>query len=838
MLRKRDVYRRLPMEVDEPDGRGSLVPWPPMRYLLALAPWQPDAVADTLNEIPPSDNLFVNAAILEVAMALPINKVPVVVPRVSVCLDARYTGGWSGQLGKLTGRLATANEVGAALSLAGAVLALHDPPPEPAAVSELMVSLREPHLRVPDYVYHEFLREQIPALARAAGLPVVELLGDLLEDAIRISSTRAMIDAGEDLSAVWRREIAEQPDVHDVGLKSHLVSALRDATDAVIESGRAGLPEVVELLEARQPSIFRRLAMFLLASSGHADIALIEARLVDRVAFHDEQLRPEHTLLMGASYVRLSDAAQAEILGFIDEGRGTEWLTARTQAFMGREPTADEEMAYVERWQLERLSPIALHLTGEWAERYRRLSETHGAAPPNVPDLRGGPWAPTSPATPEELAALDVDELLAFVAGFEPASDYLGPSGPGLARSLVEVIAASPAKYMPQARRFGDVAPEYACAALEALWRVANASGDVDWAAALDLCEAVVAHSRSSDGEANGLGWRSARFDVIRVLGLGLERDQIDPGTRRRVFAVIRVLVGDPDPTPADEAADGLAITSPGQLASGTVRPKAIRLAADYAIWVYRREPHDGFAEVLGLIEEHLDPVTDPSVAVRAAIGEQFPNLVAFDPQWAAAHADQIIPAVDDERTLWEAGWDAYLWVGPRNKATYESLRTRYELAVARIAPESSDRRQQSRDRVLAQHLMAIYAGGSLELDGGPVEGFFRAADEAARASSLEWIGRWLTRDGPAPKEEVVERLFALWDRRVEAVRARPSKELSAFGRWFCSPHLDVPRRINGLRSALNLSGAVDDAHHVVDELAALAERYPPRGVGAAFVDG
>lgn len=146
---------------------------------------------------------------------------------------------------------------------------------------------------------------------------------------------------------------------------------------------------------------------------------------------------------------------------------------------------------------------------------------------------------------------------------------------------------------------------------------------------------------------------------------------------------------------------------------------------------------------------------------------------------------------------------------------------------MARIEPHTNDKRQQSRDRNLAQHIMVLYWGGSLALDSGLVPQMFAAADEATRTHALEWIGRWLVQEGPSAKDEVVERLLALWAQRVEAVRAQPSKELSAFGWWFCSPQIPPEPRLQGLRSAVALSGGVKNSEKVVEDLAALSGHYP-----------
>lgn len=58
-------------------------------------------------------------------------------------------------------------------------------------------------------------------------------------------------------------------------------------------------------------------------------------------------------------------------------------------------------------------------------------------------------------------------------------------------------------------------------------------------------------------------------------------------------------------------------------------------------------------------------PAVDPSRAVRSVYGENFPQLVAMAPQWAARNVDSIFPLDPEEQPLLDAAWDAYLGGAP-----------------------------------------------------------------------------------------------------------------------------------------------------------------------------
>ena len=600
------------------------------------------------------------------------------------------------------------------------------------------------------------------------------------------------------------------------------------------------LRNIVELLEARQWSIFRRIVLHLVLY-GSRDLALVEARLGSQELFDDGQLRPEYDRLLAAHFTALGEDTRTAILAMIDRGRNVDAHVEWVRTVHGRDPTADELRAYVEVWQQERLAPMADQLPEDWRTRYELFLATHGPPASGPSGLGGGFVVDRSPTTAEELAALDVDELILYLKDFAPSGDFLGPSKSGLGTTLTDVVAANPTRYLSAAGRLGALDVEYAHGVLNGVLRNVTGGAEVEWAHVLDLCEAIVAHPRvAPDGREIEDGWGWVRLDVMRLLCAGFTATHaLQDEHRARAFAVIQATASDPHPSPIDEERYGPPNMSPDDLALNSVRPRALDAAVQYGIWIYRRHSDDSFREVTELLDEHLDPTTDPSVAVRSVLGSQFSNLMALDGTWASQAADRIFPAKETYRPLWGAAWDAYLWRGLQNKPTWLALRDQYALAVTRVVPNADDRRQQSRDHALANHLTSLYWAGELPLEEGLMAEFLAIADDETRRQALESIGRGLAQEGPELEPAVMNRLFALWDSRVEAARSTPSTELSAFGWWFCSTRLPAESRIKGVKDALAFSGSVEPAHMVLDQLATLSSEEPRRAADllAAMVE-
>ena len=832
LLQSARLFAQPPSPALQDDNTVGFPPWPQLHYLVRMATVLPEDVTEIVKAIPTTDNAAVNSGIIDIGRALPVAHAAQLVPRLAATLSTRYRIGFPMRLADLIGTFSEAGDFPSALALTRALLSF-EPTVEPDGgdlPSELVRSMREPRLRVDEHTYESILQRHTTPLAGSIGQPVIEFLAELLEEAITVSASPEMIEQGQDFSSVWLRAIAPVGLGHDLGIKSRLTSALSHALAARAAAVPTDLRPMLDLVGTRKWSIFRRLSLDLLARST-ADEPEIRMQLTDPVVFDDLHLRPEYDRLLTARFAALTGEAQQAILAMVERGPShvdghLEWV----RQAQGREVTDEELQTYVETWQRDRLAPIAGQLPEEWTHRYEKLVADHG--PPrrsDAPLFTGSFVAQRSPTSAEELATLSIDDLVVYLGAFEPSPEFLVPSKGGLAQALTDVVAADPSRYLLAARQLGDLDVEYAHGALNGIVRAQTSGAMLDWDLVIVLCETIVSHPRSrtpDDSTSDGWGW--ARLDVMRLLISGFTGPH-PPGDqhRQRIFDLIEGVASDPHPTPAEEERFGPPNMSPDDLALNSVRPRALDAAVQYGIWVYRNHPEDPFSEITSLIEQHLDPVADPSVAVRAVLGREFSNLLAFDRGWAEAAAARIYPAEEPLRRLWEAAWDAYLWRGLRNKPTWLALRDRYTLAVARLAPGSEDRRDQSRDHALTNHLMNLYWAGELALDDGLLAAFFASADDETRRMALESVGRGLAQDGPALEPAVLDRLLALWDSRVQAAQTRASQELSAYGWWFSSTRLPAVRRFDGLRNALTLAGAAEPAHMVVEQLASLSADHP-----------
>ena len=113
----------------------------------------------------------------------------------------------------------------------------------------------------------------------------------------------------------------------------------------------------------------------------------------------------------------------------------------------------------------------------------------------------------------------------------------------------------------------------------------------------------------------------------------------------------------DPEPTPDDEAKHDSLSFDPANLAINTTRGEAMNALLQYALWIRRHIEKEADAEELiyrgledmpevrDVLVAHLDPTSEPSLAIRSIYGHWFPWLVLLDDKWAKDHVELIFPA-------------------------------------------------------------------------------------------------------------------------------------------------------------------------------------------------
>lgn len=856
-LLENDFFRQAPAE-----GR-----WPEAGYLARVARVETAAaeVCEIILKLPDTENRLVHAELVEAARAMPAN----VAAKLSDKIEswARSAAGFfSADFGALMGKFAAGGERTAALRLAKVLLEVM--PPRVGDEGEPGLFHPMPQTRPDLWNYEQILIKQVPELVEVAGLEALDLLCDLLSDAIRLSLREPDKSVPSDVSQIWRPAVEEHEQNLLPELRSLLTRAVRNAAISIVRSRQTTLVRTVAALERRKPPwwIFRRIAMHLLVELGNPrSLKRVSKYLTDRELFDAPECLHEYVRLLQRWFPDLNAAQQHRILGWIDAGplpQHLENLRRNIPQFTGK-PVSDEDVERFKKlWRRDWLQRLGDSLPKEKKPELETLVAELG--PREHPDLgsyRTEVVGSQSPLGLDDFKRKSITEQVEYLHNWQPSGDqFMGPSRAGLGERVAKLVAENPDSYAKEAHRFENVDPTYQRFLLNGLREAVEKGRSFDWQLVFRLCQRILEEPIEIPGRQGppleddpDRTW--CRTAVATLLETALRQKQvpIPIGLKDELWKLLDTLSDDPNPTPEHEVRYGGSNMDPATLALNSTRGQAMHCVIHYAWWVCQstakneRQASSGGApsgfdavpEARRVLEAHLDTNADPSLAIRAVYGQRFIWLWLVDKQWATDNADRIFPVDESRRQYWEAAWSSYLAFSQLYWEVFEALRQQYELAVARLTTVSVLLRLpvDPKER-LAEHLALLYWGGRIASNGSdPLwERFWSNAQVDVRRHGLWFLGRSLYDANETLEAELLARLRSLWERRLSVARAADSlgdyaAEIAQFGWWFCSGKFSEDWALEQLESALEFAGYVDPDQLVFAGLAEASKRKPLESV-------
>jgi hypothetical protein len=321
---------------------------------------------------------------------------------------------------------------------------------------------------------------------------------------------------------------------------------------------------------------------------------------------------------------------------------------------------------------------------------------------------------------------MTVEQLVDYLRSWAPSGELMGESMEGLGAQLSALVAAEAERYSAESERFKGSDPTYVRGLLIALLVPVKEKRIIAWGPILSLCGWVMEQPRRIPGRKGGIldrdpdrGW--TRNAIAKLLSEGFDHDSIPFEQRARAWGVLERLTEDYMPTPEDDARYG-ENTDPASYSINTTRGEAMHAVVRYALWVRRRqekEPDgkaragrgfDEMPEVRSVLERHLDPNYEPSIAIRAVYGQFFATLYFLDRNWAKANIARVFPRDDTLKRLGDVAWGAYvIFCQPYDKL-FDALVGEYRRAIEAIgAPSQNWQHLGNPDSRLAEHLMIEY---------------------------------------------------------------------------------------------------------------------------------
>jgi hypothetical protein len=680
--------------------------------------------------------------------------------------------------------------------------------------------------------YHrEQLLKRFSAVPESELIPYIKLLVQSLGTAISLERPEKQ----DDRSSMWRPAIEDHEQNWEHGeKKDHMVTALRDAlgryTEHLRAVGEQNISRILDDLLKWNPScsIFMRLKLHCYRKNADLFGPEIESAISEQ--FEQPSAWHEYFLLLKEQFSNLSKKIRTGYLEMVKRG-----------------PQGERDETYIRHWKAHRLAPIIEDLSASESKRFSELlPEARKLRHPDFLTYHGGIWVgPTSPAAESDLAAMSIGDAIECLATWNPPKDqWFSSSREGLARSLSAVVGQNAEAFSKEALRFSDprIRPVYVYHLFLGLQQGLKSRMKLDWSKIVMLAATIVERAESgtlpifeADKNDDEVEWVSVLQEIGTVLEDGLGKSDASPdfGLREDLWKVIEFLCEHPNPSAEYEKQYGSSNMDPVTLSINTVRGRAFHALFAYIFWCDRhlggkagnksRIPQ----EAKNILELHLDPARDQSLAVRSVYGLFFPWLFVYDPVWANTLVERIFPADDAERRY--AAWETYL-SNVVFLQVYAALKPQYELAISEARKFKPTRRYWS-DPIerLADHMMIAYIQRAEDEKGAAWSKFFHKATAKQRGRAVNFAGRAYVFGDPSRLGGMIpakNRLQEFWEWRLRVTK--DAEELQEFGWWVKDGYFDDKWMLERLIETLTKTeGALAADFYALEALAKLAPIYP-----------
>jgi hypothetical protein len=296
--------------------------------------------------------------------------------------------------------------------------------------------------------------------------------------------------------------------------------------------------------------------------------------------------------------------------------------------------------------------------------------------------------------------------------------------------------------------------------------------------------------------------------DVLRSEDPYLAREQLD-----RIRELLIILSRHPDPEPE---ANGSTSFDPFTQSLNCVRGMAMHGIFHYSLYLIRQNEISsgqtllhGFLEpeIQQVLEEKLDLSIEKSLAVHSVYGVYLPQLYYLSREWLEQHLFTIFPENEEIEDYWKAAWDAYISEPVVYRDVFKLLLPQYRRSITLLSMPQDGKlhRAGNSGGNLSVHLMIAYLKGLTDFNNEDMllDPFFTNAPDAIRAKGIFWISQVLENDKPSSDENLWEKSWSLWQRRLELAEtqniSQNTQEISEYMRWL--EH--VPVQLDCLYSAL-----------------------------------
>ncbi len=857
LLRAKGYFNGPPdPEWDSEKGTSFFPYWPQAHYLTKMAAVKPAEMMDIILNVKDKGNPYVQRDLIQAAMQMPGSIGSKMVPKVLGWLQKPRYRFFTQDCAELVSYLGENGQPESALAIAAALFA-----PEPFKAASAGIA------RDLTWDYGKGLEQCMPLLIKSGDTAAFRMLCNLLNDARRAEYGEKPERQHNDLSHHDRPRLEVEPRRGEGSVEDALISAIRDTTTRLATRDHDLIPELVRELESQKWAVFHRLSLYLLSQFAQHAPGLAIARMKEFHRYDSDCYHNEYYSLVKAVFPFSDATGQGSLLITISAGPNLAEIRALIRA-SGQEITSDAVTERVCRWKRDRLGALRPVLNAPWRCRLQELEEKLGPAQSLITLDRITIREHPAPEKANNFPQMDVDAIVVFLREWRPSMDFPRQSPEPVFKGLQKAVVSGPTRFAEQADLFRQVDVSYIRYFLEGLKEALTQQASFPWHPVIELCRWITQQGLSIPGRTRDDFYWDRDWGYTRKSVLGLIRAAFKSGSNRiplelrpEIWEILETLSEDPEPsaeqerervglaTGATQIAGGAAIIrsheDPIALASGTTRPQAIKAVIDYAVWVKRNLVETGHTtqeiglssvpEARQLLERHLSPDIEPSVAVASVFGRRFADLYYLDTEWIIANKGKIFPADEALYSRREAAWESFIIFSRPRRELFEVLEAEYVEAVEALATRVPLWRQSlHHPEYLGIHLWNLYIWGTVELESHQeiLRKFYeRAADDLI--GKLHWkIGWEFHEDRPVLGEPEFIRVQALWEWRLISLPDNEYgdehiSECQAYGVWFSSGRFSCSKALDLLEKTFKKTGRIKLESSVLDTLASAANDMP-----------
>jgi hypothetical protein len=832
--------------------------WPEGDYLLRMASHSPAAVAAAISdECFTSDNPLVHQLLIEIGSILPGPDATRIANREKRWIDTQTSlfTLYPEKAAAFVEHLCATGGTHAALNLTASILEVRAPAEREGTVIEgddgstvVWKSTPDPLGKMEPVWSSLFLRRAVEPLARAVPAELLASFARNLNLAVSIRSKNPD-DHSNDYSDIWRSQIehTSHPDT-----LNETVSALIAAIKVIVGAREDGIRLVFDALKQYDWPIFNRIRAFALLESAYSDQEVTEHFIESPEGDVRMSINPEFSTLLTKMAPTLRPEVLNRLLTRIDAGPDPASYAYHLEHRVQPEEVDAVRAQIIERWKRDWMFPLSEVLDPPRAATLQALLEKHDAPRPR---FRSGGARVVQDHSPSDVAnfnAMTVPDLVQYLKEWVPPTSGLPfeqPSRAGMANTLRQWVDEDPQRATENLNTFltTDLDPGYITAILEAFAALAKTDRPFD-AYAVARAAQWVAESTDPLAEATeGAGvreatWNWAQMSAARYLtDLLLQEVRLDVTRTAEIWPAVRAVCYLARPTVEDEAEYKKEANRYASFALNTPRPVGVEAMIRYGRWLKLATPADRFrpdqlAPVFDVLDQKLNPLEEPSVAVREMFGMQFRTLAWLDLAWFSTAIPKLFPGKDskdkEERTLDRFAWNTYLQYGGPVADTVTAMRNRYLMAIQALS--SSDTTVSDIDRTLASHIIQYYGHGAIELDDPMLVQFFETASVSLRAQALGDIGWNVGHEGASLDGKIQARFMSLLDSRMfllDPGSTQDANELASFGWWLGSGKFPDEWAIERAMLILEKTRSLRPDFTVIEQLSRLRTAYPYEAV-------